>query len=118
MQYTSTHNRRPERQAFYAAGVCGMVGRLWSLCSQRSYVHGLQEALGNRTAGLGREVPKQSGSHLAAGKEVRETRSSVLSVGALQVQKGVIKKIAQGYRRTTMHLRYTADDAVLILYIR
>lgn len=44
----------------------------------RSYVHGLQEALWNRAASLGRELPKQSRSHLAAGIKIQETRSTVL----------------------------------------
>lgn len=44
----------------------------------RSYVHGLQEALWNHAASLGREVPKQSRSHLAAGIKIQETRSTVL----------------------------------------
>ena len=50
----------------------------------------------------------------------RGTRDKILrtAVGALQVQRGVIKKIVQDYRRASMHLLYTADDAVLIMYIQ
>lgn len=44
----------------------------------QSYVHGLQEALWNHAASLGREVPKQSRSHLAAGIKIQETRWTVL----------------------------------------
>lgn len=45
-----------------------------------SYVHGLQETQRNRAARLGREVPKQSGPHLAADIEIQETRTAVLAV--------------------------------------
>lgn len=59
------------------------MARYGTLCElvrwlHESYVHGLQEALWNRAASLGREVPKQSRPHLAAGIKIQETRSTVL----------------------------------------
>lgn len=58
--------------------------------ASRSYVHGLQEALWNRAASLGREVPKQSRPHLAAGIKIQETRSTVLVIWCIAGAKAVI----------------------------
>lgn len=68
------------RQAKYRREVCRTLWYVMQVgtLALRSYVHGLQEALWNRAASLGREVPKQSRSHLAAGIKIQETRSTVL----------------------------------------
>lgn len=68
------------RQAEYRGEVCRTLWYVMQVgtLALRSYVHGLQEALWNRAAEPGREVPKQSRSHLAAGIKIQETRSTVL----------------------------------------
>ena len=93
------HNQRPDRQAVYVAG--GYAVRQAGCCLL-SYVHGLQEARWSRAAGLGREVPKQSGSHLAAGVEVQETGSTVLALVHCRC-KGSHQNNAQDYRRASIH---------------
>lgn len=67
-------------QAKYRKELCGTLWYVMQVgtLALRSYVHGLQEALWNRAASLGREVPKQSRSHLAAGIKIQETRTTVL----------------------------------------
>lgn len=68
------------RQAKYRRELCRTLWYVMQVGTLAlwSYVHGLQEALWNRAASLGREVPKQSRSHLAAGIKIQETRSTVL----------------------------------------
>lgn len=70
------------RQSKYRREGCGTLCYVMQVGTLAlwSYVHGLQEALWNRAASLGREVPKQSRSHLAAGIKIQETRWTVLCV--------------------------------------